>query len=220
MRAYAIRMQGGLFNIEGALRVSNHVGRKAVGEPLGRGATKSILGRKGFRSKPLTGRLVRLTSNHCKKPTPGAKEAESLTDPSLPKGAETFRGEAERLAKDPTAMAKLLDAAHQKAQTQSARLTKIKADFANLLRLLKAYAKGEYRRVPWTSLVTAVLAVVYFVNPFDVIPDFIAGVGYLDDATVIAFCLNGIRGDLTKFAQWEASGKPGADVPAEPKPEA
>jgi uncharacterized membrane protein YkvA (DUF1232 family) len=111
----------------------------------------------------------------------------------------------EKIARDPTAIAKLLDAATKKAKVQSERIAQVRSDFAQLMRMLGAYAKGEYKKIPWTSLVTGVLAVAYFVNPFDVIPDFIVGTGYLDDASVIAFCLNGLRKDLADFTKWEAS---------------
>lgn len=111
----------------------------------------------------------------------------------------------EKIAKDPRATLKLLDAAQKKAQAQADRITQVKADFAKLLRMTTAYAKGEYKRVPWTSIVTAVVAIAYFVNPFDVIPDFLVGAGYLDDASVIALCLNSVRKDLADFIAWEAS---------------
>lgn len=115
-----------------------------------------------------------------------------------------FKGQAERLAKDPTAIARLLETASKKAQTQAERISQVRSDFAKLMRMLGSYAKGDYRKVPWTSLVTGLLAVMYFVNPMDLIPDFILGTGYLDDASVIAFCLNGLRKDLAEYVRWEA----------------
>lgn len=113
----------------------------------------------------------------------------------------------EKIARDPSATLKLLDAAAKKAQAQAERISQVRQDFLKLMRMLGAYAKGEYKKVPWTSLVTGVVAVAYFVNPFDVIPDFLVGTGYLDDASVIAFCLNSLRKDLADFISWEASSR-------------
>lgn len=113
----------------------------------------------------------------------------------------------EKIAQDPGATLKLLDVATKKAHAQAERIAQVRQDFLKLMRMLGAYAKGEYKKVPWTSIVTGVLAVAYFVNPFDVIPDFLVGTGYLDDASVIAFCLNSLRKDIADFVTWEASAR-------------
>ncbi len=65
--------------------------------------------------------------------------------------------------------------------------------------MLKAYFSGNYKKLPWTTIVSAVAALLYFINPFDAIPDFILGFGMIDDATVIAFCLRSIKQDLDQF---------------------
>jgi uncharacterized membrane protein YkvA (DUF1232 family) len=48
-----------------------------------------------------------------------------------------------------------------------------------------------------------VAAILYFISPLDVIPDFIPGVGYVDDVAVIAWVLNSIAHDLDDFRAWE-----------------
>jgi len=40
-------------------------------------------------------------------------------------------------------------------------------------------------------------ALAYFVLPFDLIPDFIAGIGFTDDAAVIAMALSVVAGNIT-----------------------
>jgi uncharacterized membrane protein YkvA (DUF1232 family) len=37
----------------------------------------------------------------------------------------------------------------------------------------------------------------------DLVPDFIPGLGYLDDVTVIGFVMNSIRKDVDRFKFWE-----------------
>jgi len=39
-------------------------------------------------------------------------------------------------------------------------------------------------------------------NPADVVPDVIIGVGYLDDATVVAFCLKLVQRELERYQEW------------------
>ena len=82
---------------------------------------------------------------------------------------------------------------------------KILDDLVVLVRLVKAWVTGKYSKTPWQTLVLVVATILYFVNPFDVIPDFIPVIGYVDDATMIATGIQSIRGDLKDFTRWERS---------------
>ena len=73
-----------------------------------------------------------------------------------------------------------------------------------MLAMVKDYATGRYREVPYWAISAAALALLYVLNPVDVIPDLIPGIGYLDDATVVAFCLKLMERELTKYKEWRA----------------
>ncbi|MBT8319349.1 MAG: DUF1232 domain-containing protein, partial [Gramella sp.] len=47
--------------------------------------------------------------------------------------------------------------------------------------MLKDYRKGVYTKVPWFTIATIAFAFLYILNPLDIIPDFIPGLGYIDD---------------------------------------
>jgi uncharacterized membrane protein YkvA (DUF1232 family) len=86
-----------------------------------------------------------------------------------------------------------------------------RADLVLLLRLVKAWTLGQYRAVPWKSVLYAVAAMLYFMNPIDLIPDAIVGIGFLDDAAVAAAVVRSIHNDLQEFRRWEeavAAGDP------------
>jgi uncharacterized membrane protein YkvA (DUF1232 family) len=70
------------------------------------------------------------------------------------------------------------------------------------LRLIRAYAKGDYRAIPWESLLLIVAAIIYFVSPVDAIPDFLP-VRLVDDAVVIAFVVGVVAEELDDFMEWE-----------------
>lgn len=72
-----------------------------------------------------------------------------------------------------------------------------------MLRLLRAYARGDYRRVPATTLLIIVAALIYIVNPFDFIPDWIPALGFLDDAFVVGFAVAKTKQTLDEFIAWE-----------------
>ena len=71
-----------------------------------------------------------------------------------------------------------------------------------MLRLIKAWARGAYSGGSKANLVLMVGAVVYFLLPTDVIPDFIAGLGFVDDAAVIAWVVAAVADELEKYRAW------------------
>lgn len=84
------------------------------------------------------------------------------------------------------------------------------------------YVSGKYREVPYWVISAVSLALLYVLNPLDIIPDVLPGFGYLDDATVLAFCIKLIEKDLEKYKEFLAQrskGTQGAtviDVEVEP----
>jgi len=77
--------------------------------------------------------------------------------------------------------------------------------FQTMLRLIRAYYRGEYHEVTESTLVILIAAVIYVVSPLDVIPDAIPAIGFLDDATVVALAVQRARQDLDDFMLWEIS---------------
>ncbi len=76
-----------------------------------------------------------------------------------------------------------------------------------LVRLIRAYASGEYRKLPWKSLVSIVGVLIYFVSPLDFIPDFLPIVGMTDDLALILWLFKTLSDDLSEFSQWEKKTK-------------
>jgi uncharacterized membrane protein YkvA (DUF1232 family) len=81
----------------------------------------------------------------------------------------------------------------------------VKEKFFTLGRLLGAYARGEYRTVPWKSLLLIVAAIVYFINPIDILPDLMPMVGLTDDFAVLFMVYKSVGDDIDRFLQWEQS---------------
>ncbi|HET8753163.1 MAG TPA: YkvA family protein [Salinimicrobium sp.] len=79
---------------------------------------------------------------------------------------------------------------------------------SSLFSLIKDYWNGDYREVPWKSIAAAAGALLYVLMPLDIIPDFIPIAGYLDDAGVIAACLNLINDDLVEYEKWKLAQDP------------
>jgi len=107
------------------------------------------------------------------------------------------------MAADRQRAASLLDDAMRKAEQHEGRLKRIWGDLQALLRLLSAWLKGAYRDVPWKTMVLVLAELIYFVNPLDMIPDALLGIGYLDDATVLAWVIRSVKRDMDRFLEWE-----------------
>ena len=67
------------------------------------------------------------------------------------------------------------------------------------LKMLRDYISGKYRDVPVRTIAAIVGALVYLLCPADMIPDFIPGIGYIDDAGVLAACIRMVKYDLDKY---------------------
>jgi uncharacterized membrane protein YkvA (DUF1232 family) len=87
--------------------------------------------------------------------------------------------------------------------TNASVLEAVWDDLQTIMRLLVAWAEDSYRRVPWTPLVLMAAALLYFVLPVDVIPDFLAGIGFVDDVAVISSVVQSVRDELDRFRDWE-----------------
>ena len=75
-----------------------------------------------------------------------------------------------------------------------------------MLRLVRAYERGEYKQVSNEDLTWIVAALNYLVDPFDLIPDMTPLLGFVDDATVVGFVADKTRQTLDEFMIWETIG--------------
>ena len=82
-------------------------------------------------------------------------------------------------------------------------LGKFLDDCKLFIALVKDYWHGKYRRIPYWTIAAIIVSLLYVLNPFDLIPDFIPVFGQIDDAAVVAACLLLVRQDLQKYKKWK-----------------
>lgn len=120
---------------------------------------------------------------------------------------EHSKNRAEDYLKDPEKSKRLLDDAMKKAKNKEKLNGPLAALWENLktvFRLLQAYFSKQYTAIPWGSVALIVGAVIYFVSPIDLMPDWIPLSGFIDDAAILTFVIAQIRTDLNRFLEWEA----------------
>jgi uncharacterized membrane protein YkvA (DUF1232 family) len=74
-----------------------------------------------------------------------------------------------------------------------------------MLGMVKDMKRGHYTSVPWFVIATIVMALLYVLNPMDLVPDFIPGIGYLDDLAVLSIGVGWIETDIHKYLDWKLS---------------
>jgi serine/threonine protein kinase len=112
--------------------------------------------------------------------------------------------DAKACANNPESLQALFDNAARKAGSVSRKVFKENwAYLQTMLRLIRAYHRGEYRQVSDDALLWIIAALNYLVDPFDLIPDNTPFLGFVDDANVIEFVTAKTRRTLDDFMTWE-----------------
>jgi uncharacterized membrane protein YkvA (DUF1232 family) len=64
---------------------------------------------------------------------------------------------------------------------------------------------GVYKNIPYSSLVTVTVALIYILSPIDFIVDTFPILGVADDAMVFKIVLDTIKNDLESYKTWKDS---------------
>jgi uncharacterized membrane protein YkvA (DUF1232 family) len=65
--------------------------------------------------------------------------------------------------------------------------------------LVKAYIQGTYRKLPAIALAKIVAVLIYFISPFDFIPDVLPIIGFTDDLALVLWVGKSIKNELDEF---------------------
>jgi uncharacterized membrane protein YkvA (DUF1232 family) len=103
--------------------------------------------------------------------------------------------------RSPDQLIELIGKVRKKAASfgKSGVLAEVSTSLMALVRLVRAYAKGEYRDISASRLALIVSALLYFLIPTDVIPDFVIGLGLLDDVAVLGWVIRAVQDALDAF---------------------
>lgn len=72
------------------------------------------------------------------------------------------------------------------------------------LTLVEEHAKGRCPQIPYYTVATLAVALLYFSDPVDVIPDWIPGVGVTDDAIVFELAFGMARAGIDRYCAWKS----------------
>ncbi len=69
-------------------------------------------------------------------------------------------------------------------------------------RMFRYWRSGEYK-MKFTDIILPALALIYVISPIDLIPDFVLGIGALDDLAILALAIPMLMKEVDKFLLWE-----------------
>lgn len=114
---------------------------------------------------------------------------------------DSKKTQAEYITNDEDAFAKFLKSIEATLK-KIPNVGNLLADIPLLVSLVKSYVEGEYKEIPYNTIVAVVATLLYVISPLDLIPDIIPGVGFADDAVAVAFCVKMLHVDLEKYKAW------------------
>lgn len=113
--------------------------------------------------------------------------------------------QADALLKDDSKMELFLEKLEKKVKLVPFIGDEIKS-IPILIAMVRSYWKKDYTRVPTWSVLAVISALIYFLSPFDVVPDFIPFLGQMDDALVIATVWKYVHKDIEEYRKWKTRG--------------
>lgn len=78
-----------------------------------------------------------------------------------------------------------------------ARQTRLVIEFVDDFR------SGRYREMPWWAMAVAASAMLYTINPADVVPNFLPLVGTMDDLVVVAVAVRLLQNELKRYCEFK-----------------
>ncbi|BDG03303.1 YkvA family protein [Anaeromyxobacter oryzae] len=69
--------------------------------------------------------------------------------------------------------------------------------------VVRDYANGTYRQLPWKAVAALVAAILYVVSPIDLVPDVLGPLGFTDDVLVLALTWGLVKRELRDYCAWK-----------------
>lgn len=134
------------------------------------------------------------------------KEDKTIIEKEAKKELEKGKKEAEQLLNEPEKLEVILQSLENKLKVIP-KLGDTLSIVPTMISLVRSYIKKEYTKIPMGTIISIICALIYILNPFDIVPDSIPGFGLVDDAAVIMVCLKLVESDIKAYEKWRKENK-------------
>ncbi len=124
----------------------------------------------------------------------------------LDKTLEDSIHKAEELIKDKHKTEETIDEAIKKVnkvEEEKRIFDKIWDELPFMFSMAKDWITGKYKDVSFTTMITILGGIIYFLSPIDIIPDFIPIIGYLDDLYILSTVIDRVKEEIEKYKLWK-----------------
>lgn len=103
---------------------------------------------------------------------------------------------------------KVLDNTNKiQSMLSSTKIPEIIDTGSNFVFMVKDYFKGYYISIPTGTIVAIIFALIYLLNPLDIVPDIIPLFGLTDDVLAIRFVYELAKTDVEKYKLWKSRSR-------------
>lgn len=128
----------------------------------------------------------------------------SKTTEILEKAKSLFGKQVDLIVRQEQKVVKLIHQVGDKLAklAHNPKVKKLTAPVLVFIRMVKAHFSGRHR-IEVSTLGLIVLALVYFISPIDLIPDFLGFFGFADDLSVVLAVYAKVKDEVDNFLEWE-----------------
>ena len=109
---------------------------------------------------------------------------------------------SEKILKDSSRLNKLYKLALKKFDKLGLSEFTLK-NLKTMISMAQDFINGNYRAYNRKNIILIIYGLLYLVNPFDLIPDFLIGIGFLDDIYVMKFIIKKITKEIDRYNAWK-----------------
>lgn len=139
------------------------------------------------------------------------KVIEVLDEEEVQRRFDQSKEKAKKLLEDRDKMDRFLDRLERKLKHIPV-VGGMLSEIPILIALVKAFIEKRYLDIPIGSMIAIVGALLYFLSPIDLFPDFLPAIGLVDDAAVIGLAFKLVHDDVKEYKAWREKNQPQSSI--------